>query len=77
MEQADLLSVLRSIDRRLALLTGLQERDVRRALVEGILTTPNRVAMWDGIDGSTGSPELAKLANVSERLVQMFVDVSE
>jgi hypothetical protein len=72
-EQADLLTVLRSIDRRLALLTGKQERDVRKALIADLLTTPARVGMWDAIDGRTGSTELAKIAKVSERAAQLFV----
>lgn len=67
------LSVLRSIDRRLALLTGTEERDMRKALVASILTTPAREAMWDAIDGKTGSPDLAKVAKVSERGAQLFV----
>jgi len=66
------LRVLRSIDRRLALMTGREERDVRRALIADVLTTPARIAMWDGIDGNTGSPELAKLAAVSDRAAQLF-----
>lgn len=69
----EMLSVLRSIDRRLALLTGKEERDVRKALVAAILTTRAREAMWDAIDGRTGSPELAKVAKVSERGAQLFV----
>ena len=73
MDDPEILTVLRSIDRRLALLSGQHERDVRRALVEVMLTTPARIAMWDAIDGDTGSPELAKLAEVSERSAQMFV----
>jgi hypothetical protein len=67
------LKVLRSIDRRLALLTGREERDLRRTLIADVLTTPARLAMWDAIDGKIGSPELAKLANVSERAAQLFV----
>jgi hypothetical protein len=72
-DDPEILSVLRSIDRRLALLTGSEERDVHRALVEDILTTPARVAMWDAIDGRTGSLDLAKGAKVSERAAQLFV----
>jgi phage terminase Nu1 subunit (DNA packaging protein) len=29
--------------------------------------------MWDAIDGQAGSPELAKIAKVSDRAAQMFV----
>jgi hypothetical protein len=67
------LRLLRSIDRRLALLTAKEERDVRRALVATILTTPAREAMWDAIDGQVGSPDLSRLGNVSERAAQLFV----
>ncbi len=73
MDEPDLLAVLKSIDRRLALLTGREERDVRKALIADVLTTPARVAMWDAIDGKTGSPELAKIAKVSDRAAQLFV----
>jgi hypothetical protein len=72
-ESDDVLGVLRSIDRRLALMTGREERDVRRALITDLLTTPARVVMWDAIDGKAGSPELARLAKVSERAAQLFV----
>jgi hypothetical protein len=71
-ENDDVLSVLRSIDRRLALMTGREERDVRRALIVDVLTTPARVVMWDAIDGKIGSPDLAKLAKVSDRAAQLF-----
>jgi hypothetical protein len=64
---------LASIDRRLALLTGQQERDLRQALVTDLLRTPARVAMFDGIDGRRGSAELGKMASVSERAGQLFV----
>lgn len=73
MDEPDLLVVLRSIDRRLALLTGKKERDVQRALNAEILTTPARLAMWEAIDGQTGSPELGRIAKVSERAAQLFV----
>lgn len=73
MDDPEILNVLRSIDRRLALMTGKEERDVRRVLVAEILTTAARVAMWDAIDGKTGSPELATLAKVSDRAAQLFV----
>lgn len=72
MESDDVLGVLRSIDRRLALMTGREERDVRRALIADVLTTPARVVIWDAIDGKTGSPDLAKLAKISERAAQLF-----
>jgi predicted transcriptional regulator len=68
-----MLAVLRSIDRRLALLTGPQERDLRRALVGDLLKTPARVKMFDGINGQRGTADLVKLAGVSERAVQQFV----
>jgi hypothetical protein len=68
-----LLRVLKSIDRRLALMTGAQERDMRHKLVGDVLRTPSRLRMFDGIDGRTGSPDLAKAAGVSERAAQQFV----
>jgi hypothetical protein len=65
--------LLASIDRRLALLTAPQERELRQAIVIGLLRTPARIAMFYGIDGERGSPELAKLASVSERAAQLFI----
>ena|SRR5450759_2953439 len=67
------VQLLASIDRRLALLTGPQERDLRQALVERLLRTPGRIAMFDGIDGRRGSAELTKLASGGERAAQMFI----
>jgi hypothetical protein len=67
------LRLLRSIDRRLALLTGPQERDLRQRLVADVLRTDARVSMFDAIDGRRGSPEIARTTRASERAVQMFV----
>lgn len=66
------LRLLASIDRRLALLTAGQERDLRRAL-HAELRTEARIRMFNLIDGNRMSPELAKAANVSERAAQLFV----
>ena len=73
MDEPDVVAYLRSIDRRLALLTGKEERELRNALIAGILSTAARISMWDAIDGRAGSPELAKKANVSDRAAQLFV----
>jgi hypothetical protein len=67
------LRLLASIDRRLALLSGTQERDLRQALVNDLLRTTARVRMFDGMNGRRGSPELAKMAGVSDRAGQLFV----
>jgi hypothetical protein len=67
------LRLLRSIDRRLALLTASQAVDLRQRLVAELLRTDARVAMWDAIDGRRGSPEIARTARASERAAQMFV----
>jgi Fic family protein len=69
----ELVDLLRSIDRRLALLTASQDRDVRVALRDELLRTPARIAMFEGIDGVRTSPELAKLAKASDRAAQLFV----
>lgn len=69
----EMLDVLRSIDRRLALLTGPQERDLRRRLETSVLRTTSRSSMFDAIDGTAGSPELASAAGVSDRAAQLFV----
>ncbi len=73
MDDDKVLRLLASIDRRLALLTGPQERELRQALVDDLLRTPARIAMFDGIDGRRGSPELAKLASVTDRAAQLFI----
>jgi len=67
------LRLLASIDRRLALLTATQERDLRQALATELLRTAARVSMFDGINGRRGSAELAKTAGVTERAGQLFV----
>lgn len=67
------LRVLASIDRRLALLTGRQERDMRRAVEQGLLRSEGRIKMFRSIDGQRSSPEIAKSAGVSDRAAQLFV----
>lgn len=70
----EVLRLLASIDRRLALLTASQERALRAALREDLLGTPARVAMFDAIDGERTSPQLANLAGASDRAAQLFVN---
>lgn len=65
--------LLASIDRRLALLTASQDRDLRQTLKTELLRAPARIAMFEGIDGKRGSGELAKLGNVTDRAAQLFV----
>jgi hypothetical protein len=67
------IQLLRSIDRRLALLTAQQAMDVEQRLAGDVLRTAARQAMWDAIDGRRGSPEIARVANASERAAQLFV----
>jgi DNA-binding IscR family transcriptional regulator len=55
------------------LLTAQQEVDVEQRLTTDFLRTTARQAMWDAIDGRRGSPEIARLAQASERAAQMFV----
>lgn len=69
----ELVRLLASIDRRLALLTASQDRDLRGALKTDLLRTEARIAMFEGIDGQRGSGELSKLGDVSERAAQLFV----
>lgn len=68
-----LVALLSSIDRRLALLTVREERELRRALEAEVLTTASRLAMFDGIDGKRGSGELGKLGGVGDRSAQLFI----
>src|SRR3990170_607569 len=72
-DNGDLLGVLRSIDRRLALLTSREERDVRAALVSEVLNTESRRKIFDAIDGVRGNPELATIGGVTPRATQNFV----
>lgn len=69
----DIVELLRSIDRRLSLLTASQERDLREWLVAEVLRTEARTLMYDAVDGRRGSPEIARAAGVTERAAQMFV----
>lgn len=71
--EAAALSLLRSIDRRLALLSGTEKRRMRARLVADLLRAPGRTAMFDAIDGTKGSPDLALAAKVSDRAAQLFV----
>jgi hypothetical protein len=73
MTDSETLRLLRSIDRRLALLSGAENRKMRAKLVADLLRAPGRTAMFDAIDGQRGSPELAKAAKVSDRAAQLFV----
>lgn len=69
----ELVRLLRSIDRRLALLTASQDRRLRETLKTDLLRTPARIAMFEGIDGVGGSGELANLGGVGDRAAQLFV----
>ena len=67
------LKVLKSIDRRLALLTMREDRAVLQRLRAEVLRTAPRIQMFHAIDGNKTTPELAKGANVSERAAQQLV----
>ncbi len=69
----ELVRLLTSIDRRLALLSASQDRDLRQALRTDLLRTPARIAMFEALDGTRGSGELGNVAGVSERAAQLFV----
>ena len=72
-EDEEVFRLLASIDRRLTLLTGAQERDLRKVLAEHLLRTDSRRAMFAAINGLRGASEIAKEAGVSERAAQLFV----
>lgn len=74
MDDDNVLAVLRSIDRRLALLTGPQDRALRTTLVEGVLNTEPRLKMFDAIDGQRGNTELAAIGGVTARAALNFVN---
>lgn len=73
MADDEVVRLLASIDRRLALLTVTQEQDLRERL-HAFLETDPRVAMFEGIDGQRGLAELAKLGGVTERAARNFVN---
>jgi hypothetical protein len=73
MTDSESIRLLRSIDRRLALLSGAEDRRMRARLVSDLLRAPGRTAMFDAIDGKKGSPDLALAAKVSDRAAQLFV----
>lgn len=74
MDDDRVVAILRSIDRRLALLTGAQAKALRAALVEDILNTDPRQKMFDAIDGVKGNPDLAGVGGVTPRAAQNFVN---
>jgi hypothetical protein len=73
MTDTDSVRLLRSIDRRLALLSGAENRRMRAKLVSDLLRAPGRTAMFDAIDGKKPSPDLALAAKVTDRAAQLFV----
>ena len=72
-DDEEVVRLLTSIDRRLALLTATQERDLRRAFEEEILKTPQRIALWEKVDGRRGAPDIVKETGGSLRVTQIFV----
>jgi len=72
-EGNEVLKLLRSIDRRLALLTGPQERAVLDALAAEVLNTESRQLMFDAIDGTKGTSDLATIGKVTPRAALNFV----
>lgn len=74
MDDEKVIALLRSIDRRLALLTGPQAKALRAALDEDVLNTQPRRAMFDAIDGVRGNSELAAAGGVTPRAALNFVN---
>ncbi len=74
MTDAVSVRLLRSIDRRLALMSGAENRKMRARLAAELLRAPGRTAIFDAIDGQKGSPEIARAAKVTERATQLFVE---
>jgi hypothetical protein len=72
-EDEKVVDLLKSIDRRLALLTAPQERAMRQALERDLLRSEGRIKTFNAIDGIRTSPEIAKVAGVGDRAVQLFV----
>lgn len=72
-EDEAVVRLLRSIDRRLALLTATQERDLLRAFREEILKTPQRIALWALVDGRRAAPDIVKETDGNLRVTQKFV----
>jgi hypothetical protein len=73
MTDSESIRLLQSIDRRLALLSGAENRKMRARLVSDLLRAPGRTAMFDAIDGKRASPDLALAAKVTDRAAQLFV----
>ena len=71
--EESIIRILRSIDRRLALMSAREEHALESQFQAEVLRTQARTLMWHAIDGETGSPGLARAAGVSDRLAQMFV----
>lgn len=69
----EVLRMLISIDRRLALLTATHARDLRKALEEDVLKTANRIEIWDNINGRRAAPDIVKETGGNLRVTQKFV----
>ena len=69
----DVVKLLGSIDRRLALLTAREARQLRQALESEVLTTPARVKMFDAIELGRGGADIGRAAGVSPRAGQLFI----
>ena len=74
MDDENVIDLLRSIDRRLALLTAREANDVRAALMADVLNSEPRQKIFDGLDGKLGNPELARIGGVTPRATQTFVN---
>jgi predicted HTH transcriptional regulator len=73
MDDEAILTLLQSIDRRLALLTLTQQKDIQQRLNKEVLRTDARLAIYQAINGNRTSPDIAKMTGASERAVQMVV----
>lgn len=74
MDDDSVVALLQSIDRRLALLTAGEARNVRAALVADVLNTEPRQKIFDAINGVLGNPDLARTGDVTPRATQNFVN---
>lgn len=74
MDDDSVVDLLKSIDRRLALLTAPQERAIRAALQEDVLNTEPRQRMFDTIAAPKGTTELAAAGGVTPRAALNFIN---
>jgi len=76
MVQQDIVEILKQINDNILALKKLKELEMREVVtkeIERVASTSVRKKMWVLSDGTKSTDEISKIANVSKRAVQYFV----